>query len=418
MDQLSPRQQEEIRARAPSLPEFIAITAAMMAVTALSIDIMLPALPEIVRTYGLDDENASQLVVTFYVVGFAFGQVIYGPLSDSFGRKPVLLAGLAVFALASLATITASDYTTLLLARAAQGFGGGAPRVIAVAIVRDLYGGRLMARIMSFAMMVFIIVPVIAPSIGQGLMKVGQWNWVFGFLLVFSLLLMALTLRLPETRPREARERLSVTWLAKAVLEIAASRVTVGYTTAAGFMFGCLMAYVNTAQQVFVDVYRLGDAFPLVFGGIAVALALSALLNARLVERVGMRRLGHAALVGYLLAALIALALALALSGPPPLLLYCLLMAVNAFCFGFIMPNFNALAMEPLQRVAGTASSFIGCFTTAAGAILGWLVGQQFAGTVVPLLTGLTVMSAGALAAVAITERGRLFEAGKTDGKA
>lgn len=405
-------EQEQSRVRAPGVAEFVAIVAAMIAVTALSIDIMLPALPEIGQTFGLADDNARQLVITCYIFGFALGQVIYGPLSDSFGRKPPLLAGLALFAVASVATLAVEDFTTLLLARAVQGFGGGSPRVIAVAIVRDLYGGRRMARIMSFAMMVFVIVPIVAPSLGQGLMELGEWRWVFGFLLLFSIALMAVTLRLPETRPPGTRAPFSLVWLTGAMREILAERVAVGYTVATGFVFGCLMAYVNTAQQVFAGVYRLGDAFPLVFGGIAIAVALASLLNARLVERVGMRRLSHAALVGHFLSGAANLALALALAASPPLAVYCLLVALNLFCFGFIMPNFNALAMEPLQRIAGTASSFIGCVTTGAGAVLGWIVGQQFDGTVVPLLAGFTLISAAALIAIAFTERGRLFEAG------
>lgn len=412
MDQTTSREQPEARARAPGMAEFVVIIASMMALTALSIDVMLPALPAIGRAYGLEEPNARQLVVTFYVLGFALGQIIYGPLSDSFGRKPVLLAGLGIFAVASVATLVAGDYTTLLLARAAQGFGGGAPRVIALAIVRDLYGGRKMARIMSFAMMVFIIIPVIAPGIGEMLMLAGRWSWVFAFLLLIALALMAATLRLPETRPGHLREKLSVAWLAGAARQVFGTRETVGYTAATGFVFGCLMAYINTAQQIFVGIYKLGPYFPLAFGGIALAMAPAAILNARLVERVGMRRLSHLALAGFLTAALVNLALALVLTGPPPLPVFMALLGVNLFCFGFIMPNFNALAMEPLQRVAGTASSFIGFFTTGAGAVFGWVVGQQFAGTVVPLLAGYAALSAAALTIVVLTERGRAFEAG------
>lgn len=418
MNQPTPAELEEGRVRAPGVAEFVAIVAAMIAVTALSIDIMLPALPEIGQAFGLEDENSRQLVITCYILGFALGQVVYGPLSDSYGRKPLLLAGLALFAVGSVATLAAGDFTALLLARAAQGFGGGAPRVIAVAIVRDLYGGRRMARIMSFAMMVFVIVPIVAPSVGQGLMELGEWRWVFAFLLLFCVVLMAVTLRLPETRPRGTRSPFSLAWLAGAVREILADRLAVGYTVATGFVFGCLMAYVNTAQQVFAGVFQLGDAFPLVFGSIAIAVALASLLNARLVERVGMRLLSHAALAGHFLSAAANLALALLLAATPPLAVYCLLVALNLFCFGFIMPNFNALAMEPLQRIAGTASSFIGCVTTGAGAVLGWVVGQQFDGTVVPLLAGFTLMSAAALVVIVFTERGRLFAASPQDGHA
>lgn len=418
MDQATTPKQNDISAQAPRLAEFIAIIATMMALTALSIDIMLPALPAIGQAYGLDDPNARQLVVTVYVLGFSVGQIIYGPLSDSFGRKPVLLAGLSVFALASIATLLAGDYTTLLLARAVQGFGCGAPRVIAIAVVRDLYGGRQMARIMSFVMTVFIIVPVVAPSIGEALMLAGRWSWVFGFLLLIGLILMVATsLRLPETRPPKMRQRFSPAWLGGAVREILTTRQTVGYTVATGFIFGCLMAYVNSAQQIFVGIYRLGTWFPLVFGSIAIALALAAMINARLVGSQGMRRLSHAALAGFVVVALLNLGIALASEGPPPLVLFCALIAANLFCFGFIMANFNAISMEPLQRVAGTASSFIGFYTTGAGAIFGWIIGQQFAGSVIPLLTGYLALSVLALVTVAITERGRLFEVGMSGAR-
>ncbi|HSM19634.1 MAG TPA: multidrug effflux MFS transporter [Hyphomicrobiales bacterium] len=403
--------------QAPARPagtvEFITIIATMMALTALSIDSMLPALPAIGETYGLSDPNARQLVITFYVLGFSAGQVVYGPPSDSFGRKPMLQIGLTVYALASLAVVFAGDFETLLVARAAQGFGCGAPRVIALAVVRDLYGGRRMARILSFVMMIFIIVPIVAPTAGQALMLIGHWQWIFLALLALSLLLMVATgFQLPETRPRGSRSRFSARWLVSVVATTLAQRQTLGYTLATGFIFGGLMAYINTAQQIFVGIYALGDYFPVVFGAVAITVALASWLNAHLVERLGMRRLSHAALVGFLATSLVNLFVALIFAGPPPLLVFCILLALSLFFFGFVMPNFNSLAMEPLQAVAGTASSFIGSFTTAAAAILGWTVGQHFDGTVLPLVAGYVVLSAVALTITAITERGRLFAAG------
>lgn len=404
----------QARARPPGTLEFITIIATMMALTALSIDSMLPALPAIGETYGLDDPNARQLVITFYVLGFSAGQVVYGPPSDSFGRKPMLQIGLAVYALASLAVVFAGNFETLLFARAAQGFGCGAPRVIAIAVVRDLYGGRRMARILSFVMMIFVIVPILAPTAGQALMLIGQWQWIFLALLALSLLLMLATgFRLPETRPRASRSRFSARWLVSVVATTLAERQTVGYTLAAGFMFGGLMAYINTAQQVFVDIYALGDYFPVVFGAVAVTIALASWLNAQLVERFGMRRLSHGALVGFLATSLVNLVVALISAGPPPLPVFCFLLALSLFFFGFVMPNFNALAMEPLRAVAGTASSFIGSFTMAAAAILGWSIGQHFNGTVLPLVASYVALSGIALMITAITERGRLFATGE-----
>lgn len=410
--------QAEAPSRAQGTPEFVAIVAALMALTALSVDSMLPALPAMGASLGVADSNRLQLVLTFYLLGFALGQVVFGPLSDAFGRKPMLFVGLSVFAVASLGTVFAGNYAVLLAARMLQGFGCGAPRVIAIAVVRDLYGGRRMARIMSFVMMVFIIVPILAPSLGQVLMMMGHWRWIFAVLLAMALLLMLATqLRLPETRPREARRPISVRWLTDALRRTLSERQTVGYTLATGFVFGCLMAYLNMAQQVFVGIYRLGVLFPLAFGSIATALALAAWLNARLVQRVGMRRLSHAALIGFLATSAANLAIAMALGGPPPLVLFCLLLALNLFFFGFIMPNFNALAMQPQQAIAGTASSFVGFVTTGAGAVFGWLVGQRFDGTVLPLLAGFAGLTLAALAIVAVTEGGRLFAAGTSQDR-
>jgi DHA1 family bicyclomycin/chloramphenicol resistance-like MFS transporter len=402
----------ESEAHLPTLPVLIAIIASMMGLAALSIDIMLPALPAISDTFGLADPNQRQLVITFYLFGFAAGQLLYGPLSDSFGRKPVLIVGLAVYAAASLATYLASGYSMLLLARAVQGIGCAAPRIIALAVVRDLFGGRQMARVMSFVMMVFIIVPVIAPSLGEGLLLLGDWRWIFLLLLTASLVLLGLTAwRLPETRPPETRAKLSLDWLGHAVRRVVTTRQTLGYTVATGFVFGCLMSYINSAQQIFEGIYGLDALFPLVFAAIAVFLAGASLTNGALVRRHGMRRMSHTALAGFVAVAAIHLIVVLIYDGSPPLVVFAGFLALNLFLFGFLMPNFNALAMEPLRELAGTASSFIGFFTTGSAALLGWAVGQSFNDTVIPLTTGYLLLSGIALLVVTITEGGRLFRA-------
>ncbi len=398
-------------ANRPALPEFIAIIASMMALAALSIDIMLPALSDISEDLGLANENDRQLVITLYLFGFAAGQLFYGPLSDRFGRKPILMIGLLLYAAASLATLFVEDFGLLLAARALQGAGCAAPRVIAIAVVRDLFGGRQMARVMSFVMMVFIVVPVIAPTIGDGLLYLGDWHLIFGFLTAAAVAILLLTvLRLPETRARELRAPLSIKWLAGAMRTIITTRQTFGYTVAIGFIFGCLMSYINSAQQILEGIYELDALFPVVFGAIAIALAGASITNSALVERHGMRRMSHGALIGFVLVAAIHAGIAISWDGPPPLVLHAGLLAADLFLFGFIMPNFNALAMEPLRAIAGTGSSFIGFFTTGGGALLGWIVGQQFNDTIVPLTVGYLVLSAISLAVVTFTERGRLFQ--------
>ncbi len=394
--------------------EFVLLMALLMALTALSIDIMLVALPDIDRAFAIADPNDRQLVVTAYMLGFAVGQPFYGPLSDRFGRKPILAIGLVVSALGAVGAFMAPDFGALLSSRALQGLGAAAPRVLAVAIVRDRFAGRHMARVMSFVMMVFIIVPVVAPMMGQGLMVLGPWQWIFALLAVVTVLLLAWAgIRLPETRPAEDRLPLSGRALGDAARLVLTTRRTVGYTVATGFMFGGLMTYLGSSQQIFVDVYGLGIGFPLIFGAVASVMAIAAFGNAQLVERLGMRRVSHAALIGYVVACGV-----LAIMGypeRPPLLGFCIFLAATFFCFSLMMPNFSALAMEPLGHVAGTASSFIGFYTTAAGAFLGWLVGQAFDGSVRPLAIGFTVFGVAALLIVLATERGRLFHSRDDD---
>jgi DHA1 family bicyclomycin/chloramphenicol resistance-like MFS transporter len=386
---------ENIAARGADLPapslripfiEFIALTAALMALTALSIDIMLPALPDIGSALGVGSENDRQLIVILYMAGFAAGQLVYGPLSDRLGRRPVLLAGLAIFVVGSITALVSQSFYALLAARVIQGLGAASPRVIALAVVRDLYNGRQMARVMSFAMMVFIIIPVFAPSIGQGLIHLGDWQWTFAALLAIGLALALWAgVRLPETAGCAlGTDRPST--LGRSIKAAVLDPQTIGYGTAAGFMFGCLLAYVASAQQVFVDVFGLGSAFPIMFGAVASTMAVASFVNARLVERLGMRRVSHTALAAFVTVSLI-LAVASEL-GLVNLVVFAALVSFAFFLFGLIAPNLNALAMEFQGHNAGMASSVIGSLSTAIGAMMGGLIGQAFDGTALPLALG------------------------------
>jgi DHA1 family bicyclomycin/chloramphenicol resistance-like MFS transporter len=394
--------------------EFVALIASMMALTALSIDIMLPALPQIGEALGVSNVNDRQQVVIAYVLGFAAGQIVYGPLSDRWGRKPVLLTGFALFIAGSAAALMAPTFDTLLLARVLQGIGAASPRVMGFAIVRDLFTGRQMARVMSLAMMVFIVIPVLAPGAGQVLMGLGSWRTPFDALLVCGVLAGAwVAWRLPETRqtvPGVVTPSLRVS--AAAVLRVPQ---TIGYMAGSGFMFGCLMGYVASAQQVFVDVFQLGPLFPVAFGAIASVMAVASFVNAQLVERLGMRLVSHTALGGFMAAAL--LLVAAAASGLAALWLFSLLVAACFFCFGLIAPNFNALAMEPQGANAGMASSLIGFYSTGVGALIGGLVGHQFDGSVLPLAGGFLACSvATAMTVLAIEGRAGLFGRNRAAG--
>jgi DHA1 family bicyclomycin/chloramphenicol resistance-like MFS transporter len=369
-----------------SFVEFVCLTASLMAITALAIDIMLPALPEIASAFGVTNENDRQLIVVLYMAGFAVGQIFFGPLSDHYGRKPVLMLGLAIFIAGTIGALWAGSFEMLLIARLVQGIGAASPRIIAIAVVRDLYAGRQMARVMSFAMMVFITIPVLAPSVGQALVHVGNWHWIF-----FALLAMASVaalwsgIRLPETaRPALGVERAMT--LRQSFFTAVLNPQTAGYGAAGGFMFGSLLAYVASAQQVFVGVFGIGDIFPIVFGAIASAIALASFANARLVGRLGMRRVSHTAL---LISVVVSLLLALvAAVGAANFAVFAVAVGINFFLFGLISPNFNAIAMEPQGHNAGMASSVIGALSTAIGAVAGSLVGQAFDGSILPIALG------------------------------
>ncbi len=380
--------------RMPPFAEFVAMVAVMMTLTALSIDIMLPVLPAIGEVMGVEADNDRQLVVIIYVLAFAIGQIVYGPLSDKLGRKPVLLAGFAIYLAASVAATVAQSFDFLLIARALQGVGAASPRVLAMAVVRDVYSGRTMARVMSLALSLFVLIPIFAPVIGQALAELGGWRVPFQFLFVFGgAATVWFALRLPETRPA-TRDVSDVTLLQSAAL-VLKSRQTVAYAVASGFMFGSLLGYVASSQQIFADVYGLEDEFPLIFGGIASVMALSFFVNARIVERLGMRFVSHCALALFIVLA--ALAVGMASIGALSAVAFSLAVAACFFLFGLIAPNFNALAMEPQGERAGMASSLIGFCSTGGGAVIAGLIGHYFDGTVMPLLVGyvLTGLCAG-----------------------
>lgn len=372
--------------------EFIALLAWLMAMTALSIDIMLPALPEIGRSFNIATDNERQLVVTGYLVGLAAGQVIWGHLSDRAGRRLPLLVGLGIYVAGSLAAMLAPSFGLLILARACQGFGGAAARTIGTAIVRDTFSGRDMARTMSFVMMVFITVPMLAPSVGQGLLYVGDWRWAFAVLLLSGLVATGwVAARLPETWSARRRAESGRTFgVGASLLAVLSSGLTRGYGLAAGLMFGCLVAYISSAQQIFVDAYGLGDMFPLAFGGIASSMAVAAFTNAMLVRRLGMRRLSHTALVVFI--GVSVAMVALCIGGRPPLYQLIGLLAVSFYLFAVMQSNFNAIAMQPVGHVAGMASSLLGAFITASGVVCGTIIGQSFDGTPLPLALGFAVL--------------------------
>ena len=391
---------------------FVALVAALMAVNALAIDSMLPALPAIGHSLGVENENRRQLIVTAYLLGFGGAQIAYGPLADRFGRKPLLVGGLVAYAVFAGLAALSSSFATLLAARALMGVGAAATRVLAVAVVRDCYVGRDMARVMSLAFIVFLAVPILAPSVGQVIMMVGPWRWVFGALGCFAaVVLLWVALRLPETLRPADRLPFSPRRVAGAFRVALTDRTAVCYMLASTLVLGALFGFINSAQQIFADTLAMPQLFTRVFALIAGFMALSSFLNARVVVRLGPRRLSHLALCGFILFA--AAHAGVAIAGRETILSFTLLQGGVWFCLGFVFSNFGSLAMEPLGRVAGTASSVQGCVTTVGGALVGYAIGQSFDGTAVPMSLGFVGCGLLALAAVLVAERGRLFGAGR-----
>lgn len=371
--------------------ELIGLLALLVALTALSIDIMLPALPDIGVSFGIANDNDRQVVVTAYLVGLAGGQLVWGHLSDLLGRRQPLLVGLAIYVAGSLAALLAPSLIWLIIARIGQGFGGASARTIGTAVVRDTFSGRDMARTMSFVMMVFIVVPVVAPSAGQALLQIGNWRWTFAALLATGVIAIAwVAARLPETWHDAKRASAPRMGLVQSFFAVVSNDVTRSYGLAAGCTFGCLVAYISSAQQIFTDAYGLGSLFPLAFGAIASSMAVAAFTNALLVRRLGMRRLSHTALVVFI-AASVTLALLCAI-GRPPLWALMGLLGLCFYLFALMQANFNAIAMHPVGHVAGMASSLLGAFITTAGVILGGFIGRSFNGTPLPLAAGFATL--------------------------
>src|SRR4051812_3809677 len=390
-------------------PEFVIVIASIMALNPLAMDMMLPALPNISSAFHIEAANRPQMVLSIFLLGFGVGQFVMGPLSDRFGRRPILLGGMTVYCIASVLAIAAPTFETLLLARALQGLGTSATRVIATSIVRDCYAGRRMASVMSLAMMVFIAVPVLAPSFGQAVLLLTHWRGIFIALMLYGVVALVWSaLRMPETLPPERRRSLAVREVYDAFRQTVTNRQTLGYALTAGGVLGSLFAFVFTSQQVFTEIYKLGHWFPIAFAACAIGTAIAGFTNSRIVDRLGMRVISHSALMLYVAVAGIMLAAVKLQMLPLPLFLA--LSALMMFSFGLMISNFTALAMEPQGRIAGTASSLYGSITTLLGIGIGSKMGQDYDGTLLPFATGFFLCTLASLAVVLVVEKGRLFK--------
>lgn len=389
--------------------EFIALAAALMSINALAIDIMLPGLQEIGSSLGVENENHRQYIISAYFAGMAVALLPYGPASDRFGRRGPMLFGLGVYVLAALAAAFVTSFEALLAMRFLQGVGAAATRVIAVSMVRDRFGGRQMAETMSLIFMVFMVIPVIAPSIGQLMLLIGNWHFIFICMAAIGILITLWALfRMPESLNPDERRPFTLASIGQGFAVVLTNRFSLFYTLASTAIFGCLFAFINSAQQIYVGIYGLGVWFPVLFAVVAGFMALSSYLNARLVVRYGMRKLSHTALTGFLIVSIIWLVWSM--FDTVPLVPFVVLFALAMFQFGWIGSNFNSIAMEPMGHVAGSASSVQGFIQTLGGGVIGALIGQAYDNTTTPLAWGFVILASIALGLVAIAEKGRLFQ--------
>ena len=391
----------------PSLAEFVIIISLMMSLTALSIDAMLPALPEIGADLQVQNDNNRQLVVSAIFLGLAAGQLFFGPLSDKTGRKPAIYGGLSLYIVGSLVSIFSFNFPMMLAGRLLQGAGVSAPRAVGLALVRDRYEGRAMARVMSFVMTIFILVPMIAPTFGQVLLFFTGWRSIFGSFIVLALITLGwFALRMPETLAPENRAPFSLQRIVSATLEILRTRPAIGYTVTAGLISGAHLGYLSTSQQIFQEQYGLGERFPTYFAIIALSIGLASFLNARLVMRFGMRFLVKWSLTAIFGLAVLTLLISLAAAGQPPLWLLMTYLMMTFFGIGVLFGNQNSLAMEPLGHIAGIGAAIVGSLATFISVPMGTIIGQSYNGTIIPLVAGIAVMAGVSLAVVRWIESG------------
>lgn len=385
----------------PSYVEFVVLMSMMMSLTALSIDAMLPALPQIGSDLNVQNGNTRQLVISIIFLGLALGQLFFGPLSDKTGRKPAIYAGYALYIAGALISLLAISFPILLLGRFLQGVGVSAPRAVTLALVRDRFEGRAMARVMSFIMTTFILVPMIAPSLGQAILLYSGWRAIFGSFILLAIITLAwFALRLPETLAPENRAPFSLGRIISATREILKTRSSLGYTVSAGLISGAFIGYLNSSQQIFQEQFALGELFPLFFAVIALSIGVASLLNTRLVIRFGMRFLVSWSLIMIFALSLIALVIALLTAGQPPFWLFMTYLMLAFFCVGILFGNQNSLAMEPLGSMAGIGAAIVGSLSTLISMPLGTIIGQSYNGTILPLIVGMAVLAGLAILVV------------------
>jgi DHA1 family bicyclomycin/chloramphenicol resistance-like MFS transporter len=392
----------------PGTREMTFLLAGLMALNAFAIDSMIPALADIGRSLHVAHENDQQLVVIAYFLGFASTQLVWGPLADRFGRKPVLGIGVILYGAFALLCAVAGSYPLLIAGRAAMGASAAVTRVLVVAMVRDLFEAEAMARVMSLVFMTFMLVPVLAPNIGQLILLFAPWRAIFIVIALYAAIMLAWSwARLPETLHPEFRRPLEWRGTFSAIGRTLKERQSLGYTLATTISFSGLVAYISSIQQIVFDAFHQGRFIGLVFASIAAPMALASWLNSRVVGRFGLRRVGHSAALAFMVVT--ALHAAVALAGLESLPVFILFQATTMACFAFTSSNLGTLAMEHMAPIAGTASSVQGVVGTVGAALIGFAIGQQFDGTAVPFVVGTALCATGGFLLIVLTEPKRMF---------
>lgn len=362
------------------------------ALMAMAIDTILPALLTIGKDLNVTNENDAQYIIGMLFIGFTFGQIIYGPVSDSFGRRGTIYVGLIILIIGDILSIIAQDFSLMLLGRFLQGFGAAGPRITSMAVTRDLYRGREMARVMSFIMTIFIIIPVIAPSIGQLILVVANWRTIFEIFLICAVIAFLWTyFRLPETLKEKDVRPFNLKTIWKDFCKVAGNKITLGYTICAGMIFGALIGYLNSANQIFGDYFHAGKSFAFYFALSALSIGVASIVNSMIVRRFGMKLICHYAMI--ITIVMSAIYVPLSMQEYLPLWQFMIYMIVTFFCMGLMFGNLNALAMEPMEHYAGIAAAFVGSFSSGISAILGGWIGQSYNHSLSPMFIGFLILS-------------------------
>jgi DHA1 family bicyclomycin/chloramphenicol resistance-like MFS transporter len=385
--------------------EFTVLVAMLMSIVAISIDALLPALGIIGQELGATTANQPQLLISMLFLGLAFGQLICGPLSDALGRRPILFGGFVLYVVGTVICYQAQSLEVLMFGRFIQGLGVAGPYISAISLVRDLFHGAQMARIMSLVMMIFVLVPAIAPTLGQAIMFVADWRGIFEMYLVYAgILVLWVIFRLKETLPKSNRIAFSRKGFYDGFKEVLTNRITASYTVCMGLFFGSFIGYLNSSQQIFQVQFETGNMFSVYFGLLALVLGSASLMNSRIVEKYGAKSIAFKAICTVVIVSTIFLCLHAFVA--IQLWMFLLYAAAIFFSFGLLFGNFNALAMEPMGHVAGIASAVIGSVSSIMSLSIGTVIGQMYNNTLVPVSSGFMMMGILALCLMFWAEKG------------